>query len=131
MSLHFEYYKNRLIELHERRIRHGGVERYYLLLMILVRDLISEWFYNWLSRVRQRTIVATALIFDLIIFIINLIGLRIFNDVLTVEDLFNHFECLHFTFKYGILSAIVATILGVIAGILARIFWIRVGRKED
>jgi len=100
-------------------------------LMILVPGLISEWFYNWLSRVRQRTIVATALIFDLIIFIINLIGLRIFNDVLTVEDLFNHFECLHFTFKYGILSAIVATILGVIAGILARIFWIRVGRKED
>jgi len=49
--------------------------------------LISEWSYNWLSRVRQRTIVATALIFDLIIFIINLIGLRIFNDVLTVEDL--------------------------------------------
>jgi len=67
MSLHFEYYKNRLIELHERRIRHGGVERYYLLLMILVPGLISEWFYNWLSRVRQRTIVATALIFDLII----------------------------------------------------------------
>jgi len=36
-------------------------------LMILVPGLISEWFYNWLSRVRQRTIVATALIFDLII----------------------------------------------------------------
>jgi len=87
MSLHFEYYKNRLIELHERRIRHGGVERYYLLFDDFGSGLISEWFYNWLSRVRQRTIVATALIFDLIIFIINLIGLRIFNDVLTVEDL--------------------------------------------
>ncbi|GAE87217.1 hypothetical protein [Acetivibrio straminisolvens] len=100
-------------------------------LMILVPGLISEWFYNWLSRVRQRTIVATALIFDLLIFIINLIGLRIFNDVLTVEDLFEHFECLHFTLKYGILSVIVATILGVIAGILAKIFWIRNGKAEN
>jgi len=60
MSLHFEYYKNRLIELHERRIRHGGVERYYLLFDDFGSGLISEWFYNWLSRVRQRTIVATA-----------------------------------------------------------------------
>ncbi|HOM02472.1 MAG TPA: hypothetical protein PLH43_06555 [Acetivibrio sp.] len=100
-------------------------------LMILVPGLISEWFYNWLSRVRQRTIVATALIFDLVIFIINLIGLRIFNDVYTVEDLLEHFLCLHFTLKYGILSIIVATILGVIAGILARIFWIRKNRDEN
>ncbi|HHV30202.1 hypothetical protein [Acetivibrio mesophilus] len=99
-------------------------------LMILVPGLVSEWFYNWLSRVRQRTIVASALIFDLLIFIINLIGLRIFNDVYTVEDLFEHFGCLHFTLKYGILSVIVAIILGVISGILAKIFWIRNSKTE-
>lgn len=93
--------------------------------MLIVPGLISEWFYNWISRVRQRTLVATALIFDLLIFIINLIGLRIFNNVYTVEDLFEHFLCLHFTVNYGILSIIVAIILGVLFGILARIFWIR------
>ena len=100
-------------------------------LMILVPGLVSEWFYNWLSRVRQRTIVASALIFDLFIFIINLIGLRIFNDVYRVEDLFNHFLCLHFTLLYGILSIVVATILGIIFGIIARIFWIRNSSTES
>lgn len=101
------------------------------LLMLIVPGFISEWFYNWLSRVRQRTIVATALIFDLFIFIINLTGLRIFNDVYTAEDLVEHFLCTHFTILYGILSIIVATILGILFGILARIFWIRNKRTED
>jgi len=99
--------------------------------MLIVPGLISEWFYNWLSRVRQRTIVATTLIFDLLIFIINMIGLQIFNDVFDVQDLYEHFLCLHFDVKYGILSIIVAIILGVLFGILARIFWIRNSRTEN
>ncbi len=98
--------------------------------MLIVPGLISEWYYNWLSRVRQRTIVATALIFDLFIFLINLIGLRIFNNVYTVGDLYEHFLCLSFVLKYGILSIIVATILGIIFGILAKIFWLR-NRNEN
>lgn len=101
------------------------------LFTLLVPGLISEWYYNWLSRVRQRTIVATALIFDLLIFIINMIGLRLFNNILTVEDLYEHFLCSSFIIKYGILSIIVATVLGILFGILARIFWIRNGRKEN
>ena len=98
--------------------------------MLIVPGLISEWYYNWLSRVRQRTIVATALIFDLFIFIINIIGLRFFNNVYNVDDLYEHFLCLSFVTKYGILSIIVATILGILFGILAKIFWIR-NRNED
>ncbi|NLL05946.1 MAG: hypothetical protein GX270_09200 [Clostridiaceae bacterium] len=98
--------------------------------MLIVPGLISEWYYNWLSRVRQRTIVATALIFNLFIFLTNLIVLRVFNDVYTVENLREHFLCLSFTPKYGILSIIVATIFGILFGILARIFWIR-NRNEN
>ena len=101
------------------------------ILLLLVPGLISELYYNWLSRVRQRTIVATALIFDLIIFIIMMIGLFFFNDILTVEDLYEHFLCLSFIIKYGLLSILIATIFGILFGILARIFWIRNGRIEN
>lgn len=94
-------------------------------LMLIAPGLISEWLYNLISGVRQRAIIATTLIFDLLIFIINMTGLRIFNNVYRLEDLLEHFLCLNFTRNYGILSIIVAIVLGVLLGILSRIFFIR------
>lgn len=100
-------------------------------LALIFPGLIAEWFYNLISRVRQRTIIATTMIFNLLIFIINITGLRIFNDVYTIEDLFEHFLCLSFTRNYGLLSIIVAIVLGVVFGILSRIFFIRHSKTEN
>lgn len=91
-----------------------------LFLLLIVPGFIAEGLFLFISRCKAKSIVIGALIFDLFIFLINIIGLYCFNNIKTVQDLFEHFNCLHFCRLYGLLSILVAIILGVIFGIIGK-----------
>lgn len=101
-----------------------------LFLLLIVPGFIAENLFHFISRCRQRSIVIGALIFDLFIFLINITGLYWFNNVKTVEDLYTHFNCLHFSRLYGILSIFLAILLGVTFGIIGK-FVCRICRTTD
>lgn len=92
-----------------------------LIFLLIVPGFIAEWLFRFISRFRATNFLIGALIFDLFIFLQNIIGLYIFNDVYTVQDLYEHFNCLHFCTLYGLLSIFTAIVLGIIYGIIGRI----------
>jgi hypothetical protein len=66
--------------------------------------------------------VSAALIFDVLILVINSAGLYYFKSICTFEKLLCRFDSLLFTCKYAVLSLIVAIVLGVIAGMICRLY---------
>jgi hypothetical protein len=98
--------------------------RYFLIL--IVPGLVGALAYSIVSCLRTEIGVLTALIIDFFTFIIMLAGLFLFHGVAYIETLLWEFTCLSFTIKYALLSLLIAIILGVIGGIIRRLFfWIR------
>lgn len=98
--------------------------RYFLIL--IVPGLIGALAYSIVACLRTEISLFTALIIDLLTFIIMLAGLFLFHGVATIEYLIYEFTCLSFTIKYTLLSILIAIILGVIGGVIRRLFfWIR------
>jgi len=102
-----------------------------LILLLIVPGFIAERLFHLISRCKTKFGIVTALIFDLFIFIINIIGLYYFEAIRTVQDLLFHFNCLSFCRKYGLLSILVAIILGVIFGIIFRCICRKCHRLES
>lgn len=96
------------------------VDIYILFLIFLVPGIIATFLFQAISRrkIEIGKFTWIALIFDLLILIINLIGLYFFKDIYTRAKLIIYFGCNSFTFKYAILSIIVGIVLAIILGLI-------------
>lgn len=98
--------------------------RYFLVL--IVPGFIGALAFSIAARFRTEINFYVAMIIDLLTFIIMITGLYLFHGVVTVADLLFEFTCLSFTRNYALLSILIAIILGVIGGLIRRLFfWIR------
>ena len=95
-------------------------------LLLIVPGIFADRIYQIVSRRKEESNIFTALIFSLIIYIINITGLFLFHGIYTFTVLIAAFDCLQFMRNYALLSLLVASILGVIFGFIRRwFFWIR------
>lgn len=91
-------------------------------LIMLVPGIISSFVFYNVARIRRWPDINSTLIFDLLIFIVNITGLFFFKGIHTMTMLIASFDCLSFTRRYALLSILVGIILAVIFGIIARAF---------
>jgi dipeptide/tripeptide permease len=91
-----------------------------IILILLGSGAFADRIYHLVSRCRERSRAATTLIFSLLIYLINIIGLWLFTTYHTQTALFAAFDCLKFTREYILLSLVVGLILGIIAGLFRR-----------
>lgn len=95
-------------------------------LILIVPGIIGAIAYSLAARLRTEVNIFVALIIDLFVFIIMITGLYYFQGVTTVDMLLFEFTCLSFTRIYAIISILLAILIGVIAGLVRRLFfWIR------
>lgn len=86
-------------------------------LLLIVPGFIATWIYRVVCRggvIPRYLFVSTALIFDLLILIVNLLGLFYLKGIRTLNRLIEAFECLQFTAKYGLLAIFVGAVLALI-----------------
>ena len=86
-------------------------------LLLIVPGFIAAIVYKEVCKVRQCGccwFVSYALIFDLLILIINFFGLFWIKGIKTIFKLLKSFECLQFTAKYGLLAIFVGVLLALI-----------------
>lgn len=101
--------------------------RYFLIL--IVPGIIAARFFSLVAGCRfgGATALANSLIFALLIFITMITGIYYFyDDVTTVTQLIEAFNCLSFTRKFALLSIFIGLIYAGIAGAIRRwFFWWR------
>lgn len=90
-------------------------------LILIVPGIIAARAFGIIGCVREEPRLSTALIFDLLIFIINITGLYFFKGIYTMTSLIASFDCLSFTRRYALLSILIGLILAGIFGLFARI----------
>lgn len=90
-------------------------------LILIVPGIIAARAFGFIGRIREEPRMYTALMFDLLIFIINIAGLYFFKGIYTMTSLLASFDCLSFTRRYALISIGVGLILAVILGMVARI----------
>jgi ABC-type sugar transport system permease subunit len=99
------------------------LEFFIFFLLFIVPGFVALFVYDLLSCHKLMTCcraIAGALVFNLLIMLINFIGLYHFKEIWDIGKLKWYFECLSFTPKYGILSIAVGIILAVIAALITR-----------
>ncbi|MDF2538625.1 MAG: putative rane protein [Herbinix sp.] len=95
-------------------------------LVLIVPGLIGALAFSIAARFRTEINWNVALILDFLTFIIMITGLYFFHGVRTVADLIIEFGCLSFTRNYALLSTLIVIVLGVVFGLLRRLFfWLR------
>lgn len=87
-------------------------------LILLVPGLIAATVYNCFNPCKVKHLISTTLIFDLLIFLINITGLYYFKGICTFTQLTYYFDCLSFTRKYALLSILIGIILAIIFGLI-------------
>jgi hypothetical protein len=95
--------------------------RYFLVL--IVPGLIGALAFSITTRFRTEISIAVTLILDLLTFIIMITGLRFFYGVTKVTKLLDEFTCLCFIRNYALLSILIAVVLGVVIGLLRKLFF--------
>ncbi len=91
-----------------------------LILLFIFPGFIAASVFQTTSKIRTMNYLAEGIIFDFLIFTINVMGLYFFRSVYTVQDLTSRFGWVSFCWKYALLSILMAIILGVILGIISR-----------
>ncbi len=95
-------------------------------LILIVPGMIGALAFSIAARFRTEINIYVALIIDLLVFTIMITGLFFFHGVLTLAALIIEFNCLSFMRNYILLSIFIAIVLGVIGGLIRRLFfWIR------
>ena len=95
-------------------------------LMLLAPGFVAERIFNLISRGKSKgSVIANALVFDLLIFTINTVGLFYLYGLQLYSTLERYFDFLSFVWKYSLLSIAVGIILAIILGILARFVFSR------
>ncbi len=95
-------------------------------LILIVPGLLGALAFSIAARLRTEIDIYTALIIDLVTFTIMITGLYFLKDICTVSELMVYFGCLSFIRRYILLSTAIAIVIGVIAGLVRRLFfWIR------
>jgi len=85
-------------------------------LILIVPGIIATTVFSLVSCCKEHCNICNALIFDLLIFIINITGLYYCKCICTMTKLIWYFDCLSFTRKYALLSILIGIILGAIFG---------------
>jgi hypothetical protein len=99
---------------------------FHYFLVLIIPGLIGALAFSITARFRTEINLYVALIIDFLTFIIMITGLYFLHGVTTVAILLVEFNCLSFTRNYALLSTFIAIVLGVIGGLLRRLFfWIR------
>lgn len=95
-------------------------------LVLIVPGLIGALFFSIFARLTSEIDWRVALILDLFTFTTMITGLYYLQDIVNVESLLVHFNCLSFTRKYILLSILINIFYGIVFGLLRRVFfWIR------
>ncbi|BCJ99663.1 hypothetical protein [Anaerocolumna chitinilytica] len=99
-----------------------------MLLILFISGLFADRIYRLVAFCRKTSSVYTALIFSLIIFYIDILGLFIFKGITHLPMLIDSFDCLQFTRRFILVSLIVAAIIGGIAGVVG---WLQCRLRRD
>lgn len=95
-------------------------------LLLFVPGIIAAKVYSFITNCNRDFNMLNSLAYDLIIHIINIIGLYYFRGMETVQELMTSLDCLSFSRKYALLSILIGLILAVITGLIRRfVFWWR------
>lgn len=100
------------------------LEIFIYFLLFIVPGFIAVLVFELATRHRIRACcrnISTALIFDLLIFLINIAGLFIFKSINELRKLKWYFDCISFTCKYALLSIVVGILLALIAGLFIKL----------
>lgn len=98
---------------------------FIFLLLFIVPGLVSVLLYELTCHRKIRCHLrhlSAALIFDLLILVINFAGLYLIKDICTLEKLICSLESLPFIIKYAVLSLIIAAVLGAVLGIICQLY---------
>lgn len=101
------------------------VQFFILFLLFLIPGFTAVLLYELINCFRIINFsrnVSISMVFNLFSLIIMLIGLWVFERIYTVEDLISHFSCIHFTITYGIVIIVVNILLGLLTGIICRLY---------
>lgn len=93
-------------------------------LILIVPGIIAARVYNCIIPCKEKSIISTTLIFDLLIFLINITGLYFFKGICTFTELAYYFDCLSFTRKYALLSILIGIILAFIFGLVNKCWFV-------
>jgi hypothetical protein len=94
--------------------------------MLLTPGFVAERIFSLISRGKSKgSVIANAIVFNLIIFTINTVGLFYLYGLQLYSTLQENFNYLSFVWKYSLLSIAVGIILAIISGILARFVFSR------
>lgn len=103
-----------------------ALDFFQLFLVLLIPGLIGALAYSITYRLKTEINIPVALILNFLTFVIMITGLYYIKHVYTIPMLKVEFGCLHFTAIYALLSMWVNIVLGIIFGIIRRLFfWIR------
>lgn len=95
-------------------------------LVLIVPGLIGALFFSIFARLTTEIDWRVALILNLFTFTTMITGLYFLQDIVSVESLLVHFNCLSFTRNYILLSILINIFYGIVFGLLRRVFfWIR------
>lgn len=98
-------------------------------LILIVPGIMAARLYSILSGCKFTAVnaISNTLVFDLIIFLINIFGLYLFKSIYSFVTLLAYFDCPHFTTLYTLLSIFIGLVLATISGLTKRFlfFWVR------
>lgn len=100
-------------------------------LILLVPGIIAAKVYAKVGCIQREPRISTVLIFDLLIFLINITGLYFFKCICTMSALLCSFDCLSFTRRYAILSILIGILLAIIGGAIHKAFHICRKHKKN
>jgi len=102
------------------------IDLIHLLLLVIVPGLLGAAAYNIAAYWRTGIPVTVGLIIDLLTYFTMMVGLYLFEDILTLSDLMVHFDCMHFSIIYTIIATLLSIAYGIGIGLLRRLFfWLR------
>lgn len=93
-------------------------------LVLIIPGFIAQVIFSFLSRCSEQAL-ATGLIFDLLILIINIIGLHYIKGIPSLTDVITSMDSMRFLWKYAALSIGVGTILALIFWPLGKWYCLR------
>lgn len=91
-------------------------------LVLIVPGLIAAKVYESILHHKEKDTIANTLIFSLLIFLINIIGLYCIKDIYTLTALISSLDCLSFLRHYILLSIIIGILLALLFGLIKKCF---------
>ena len=103
-----------------------ALQFFQFVLVLMIPGLLGALAYSIAARFTTEIPLSVAMILNLLTFTIMITGLYFLKEVVSITELITEFGCLNFTRNYILLSTLINIALGVLGGLLRRLFfWIR------